>query len=175
MRCGDGPARKERGAAWSSSCSRNAHARKVLVRRAHSRINQAAPQRGRQESGLGRMGREQPGALSCSRNPHDETVVVRRAQQRATWLLLPCGEDRRSIGVWIRADGCSRLASKKEKAPGTIIPFTAHLTNFPQDIKGGKYPIGLCGAQGAPSCDVLRAYEGPDISLEPGTNSKTQR
>jgi len=28
-------------AAWSSSCSRNAHAQKVLVRRAQSRINQA--------------------------------------------------------------------------------------------------------------------------------------
>ncbi len=27
--------------AWSSSCSRNAHAQKVLVRRAHSRIDQA--------------------------------------------------------------------------------------------------------------------------------------
>ena len=28
-------------AAWSSSCSRNAHAEKLLVRRAHSRIDQA--------------------------------------------------------------------------------------------------------------------------------------
>ena len=28
-------------AAWSSSCSRNAHDRNVLVRRAQSRINQA--------------------------------------------------------------------------------------------------------------------------------------
>src|SRR5207244_2317290 len=28
-------------AAWSSSCSRNAHDKNVLVRRAHSRINQA--------------------------------------------------------------------------------------------------------------------------------------
>ena len=27
--------------AWSSSCSRNAHDRNVLVRRAHSRIDQA--------------------------------------------------------------------------------------------------------------------------------------
>jgi hypothetical protein len=35
--------RGERGVAWSSSCSRNAHAQKVLVRRAHLRINQAAP------------------------------------------------------------------------------------------------------------------------------------
>ena len=34
-----------KGAAWSSSCSRNAHAQKVLVRRAHLRINQAAPKR----------------------------------------------------------------------------------------------------------------------------------
>ena len=31
---------KER-VAWSSSCSRNAHARMVLVRRAQSRIDQA--------------------------------------------------------------------------------------------------------------------------------------
>ena len=28
-------------AAWSSSCSRNAHAQEVLVQRAHSRIDQA--------------------------------------------------------------------------------------------------------------------------------------
>ena len=34
----------EGGAAWSSSCSRNAHDKNVLVRRAHSRIDQAAPQ-----------------------------------------------------------------------------------------------------------------------------------
>ena len=32
----------EGAAAWSSSCSRNARPRKGLVRRAHSRINQAA-------------------------------------------------------------------------------------------------------------------------------------
>ena len=31
-----------RWAAWPSSCSRNAHDKNVLVRRAHSRINQAA-------------------------------------------------------------------------------------------------------------------------------------
>jgi hypothetical protein len=29
-------------AAWSSSCSRNAHAPKMLVRRAHSKIDQVA-------------------------------------------------------------------------------------------------------------------------------------
>ena len=40
MGCGDGPARRER-AAWSSSCSRNAHDKNVLVRRAQSRIDQA--------------------------------------------------------------------------------------------------------------------------------------
>ena len=34
--------RRMRRAAWSSSCSRNAHDRNVLVRRAQSRINQAA-------------------------------------------------------------------------------------------------------------------------------------
>ena len=33
---------EEGGAAWSSSCSRNARSQKGLVRRAHSRINQAA-------------------------------------------------------------------------------------------------------------------------------------
>ena len=33
--------RGRRRVAWSSSCSRNAHAQKVLVRRAHSRIDQA--------------------------------------------------------------------------------------------------------------------------------------
>jgi hypothetical protein len=32
----------DKGAAWSSSCSRNAHDKNVLVRRAHSRIDQAA-------------------------------------------------------------------------------------------------------------------------------------
>ncbi len=37
------PRKKGEGAAWSSSCSRNAHDKNVLVRRAHSRINQAAP------------------------------------------------------------------------------------------------------------------------------------
>jgi len=30
-------------AAWSSSCSRNAHTRKMHVRRAHSKIDQTAP------------------------------------------------------------------------------------------------------------------------------------
>jgi len=34
-------ARGDGRVAWSSSCSRNAHARKVLVRRAHSRIDSA--------------------------------------------------------------------------------------------------------------------------------------
>jgi len=29
------PLKKEEGAAWSSSCSRNAHDQNVLVRRAH--------------------------------------------------------------------------------------------------------------------------------------------
>jgi hypothetical protein len=37
---GEGVARWGR-AAWSSSCSRNAHDKYVLVRRAQSRINQA--------------------------------------------------------------------------------------------------------------------------------------
>jgi len=36
--------RKMRRAAWSSSCSRNAHDQNVLVRRAQSRIDQAALQ-----------------------------------------------------------------------------------------------------------------------------------
>ena len=36
-----GALKKEGEAAWSSSCSRNARPRKGLVRRAHSRINQA--------------------------------------------------------------------------------------------------------------------------------------
>ena len=40
----------ETGAACSSSCSRNAHDRNVLVRRAHSRINQAAPRKDTKES-----------------------------------------------------------------------------------------------------------------------------
>ena len=34
--------RKMGSAAWSSSCSRNAHDKNVLVRRAQSRIDQAA-------------------------------------------------------------------------------------------------------------------------------------
>lgn len=55
---------------------------------------------------------------------------------------------------------------------------TGHLTNFPQDDRGGRYPIGLCG-KGLPPCDVLKGYEGPDASgyVEPGTasNSKTQQ
>jgi hypothetical protein len=34
--------RRVGGAAWSSSCSRNAHDKNVLVRRAQSRINQTA-------------------------------------------------------------------------------------------------------------------------------------
>jgi hypothetical protein len=38
------------GTAWPSSCSRNAHARKVLVRRAQSRIDQPALRRDRQAS-----------------------------------------------------------------------------------------------------------------------------
>jgi hypothetical protein len=33
--------KKREGTAWSSSCSRNAHDKNVLVRRAQSRINQA--------------------------------------------------------------------------------------------------------------------------------------
>jgi hypothetical protein len=33
--------KKVRRVAWPSSCSRNAHDKNVLVRRAHSRINQA--------------------------------------------------------------------------------------------------------------------------------------
>src|ERR1043166_6356257 len=37
----------ERGVAESSSCSRNAHDRNVLVRRAQSRIDQATPKRDR--------------------------------------------------------------------------------------------------------------------------------
>ena len=40
------------GVTWSSSCSRNAHAQKVLVRRAHLRIDQATPKRKR---GIGKM------------------------------------------------------------------------------------------------------------------------
>ncbi|MDH5741678.1 MAG: RHS repeat-associated core domain-containing protein, partial [Nitrospira sp.] len=53
---------------------------------------------------------------------------------------------------------------------------TAHLTNFPNDLKGGQYPIGLCGGNGAPSCDVLRGYGGPDASgyVEPGTSPKSK-
>ena len=39
--------------AWSSSCSRNAHDRNVLVRRAQSRIDQATPPE-RKTSKLGR-------------------------------------------------------------------------------------------------------------------------
>jgi hypothetical protein len=35
------PEQKRGWVAWPSSCSRNAHDRNVLVRRAHSRINQA--------------------------------------------------------------------------------------------------------------------------------------
>ena len=66
----------------------------------------------------------EPDDLLCSRNARPQKVLVGRAQQRATWLLLPCGKGRRSIGVWISADWCSKLASKKEKAPGTIIPFS---------------------------------------------------
>ena len=37
-----GTRKKGEGAAWSSSCSRNAHDENVLVRRAHLRIDQAA-------------------------------------------------------------------------------------------------------------------------------------
>jgi hypothetical protein len=37
----DRTASRDGRVAWSSSCSRNAHAQKVLVRRAHLRIDQA--------------------------------------------------------------------------------------------------------------------------------------
>jgi len=38
---------------------------------------------------------------------------------KVTWLL-PCGEGRRPIGVWISADGCSRLASNRFYRTGLI-------------------------------------------------------
>ena len=38
------PRKNWEGAAWSSSCSRNARPQKALVRRTQSRINQAAPE-----------------------------------------------------------------------------------------------------------------------------------
>jgi hypothetical protein len=46
--------RREGWVAWPSSCSRNAHDRNVLVRRAHSRIDQATPLN-RKTSELGRI------------------------------------------------------------------------------------------------------------------------
>jgi len=67
--------------AWSSSCSRNAHAQKVLVRRAHSRIDQATPERdmkwGKARSEGEGMG---PDDLLCSRNARSKTPLVGRAQ-----------------------------------------------------------------------------------------------
>ena len=57
-------------AAWSSSCSRNAHARKVLVRRVHSRIHQVALWKdGR--AWKGRVARQLVWSL-CSQSPHDK-------------------------------------------------------------------------------------------------------
>ena len=69
--CGEGLARNGKGAAWSSSCSRNAHDRNVLVRRAQSRINQAAPKDAGKRAWKG-WG-EWPDDLLCSRNARPQT------------------------------------------------------------------------------------------------------
>ncbi len=62
--------------AWSSSCSRNAHDRNVLVRRAQSRIDQATL-----ENEVGETGTE-PDDLLCSRNARPPKALVGRAQWR---------------------------------------------------------------------------------------------
>jgi hypothetical protein len=47
--------KKEGGATWSSSCSRNARPLKGLVRRAHSRIDQVAPVEGNEQAWMDQL------------------------------------------------------------------------------------------------------------------------
>jgi hypothetical protein len=71
------PRKKEEWTAWSSSCSRNAHDENVLVRRAQSRIDQAAPREGNEH--VRKEGME-PDDLLCSRNARPPKALVGRAQ-----------------------------------------------------------------------------------------------
>ena len=96
--------KKGEGTAWSSSCSRNAHDENVHVRRAHSRINQAAPSRGRQESleGMGglpvnllcscnvrprKMWCKGMRSFLCSRSARPQKGLARRPQSKAPQAL----------------------------------------------------------------------------------------
>jgi len=94
----------EGSVAWLSSCSRNAHARKVLVRRAQPRINQATllrepaySLRGSGEtSEFGRGRRERPGALLARRT---RTMKLWSPGTRARPSALGVGRVRMSRAV----------------------------------------------------------------------------
>ena len=75
--------------AWSSSCSRNAHGRKVLIRRAQSRINQATLLRNGGEGKDNRGERGQSVGLLCSRNARPQKALARDT-----------GTSRRASGGW---------------------------------------------------------------------------
>ena len=78
-------------------------------------------------SGLGRMGREAPGALFCSQNAHDKNVLVRCAQLRATLATpLKTGEEsskgyaqRAASKVWRK--GCAREKSGLFEHPAATL------------------------------------------------------
>src|SRR5262245_49094407 len=65
--------------AWSSSCSRNAHARKVLVRRAHLRIDQATLKRNKGLWEDARRMLEGPLARSDGRSRHASGWAAEKA------------------------------------------------------------------------------------------------
>jgi hypothetical protein len=88
------------GAAWSSSCSWNAHDKNVLVRRAHSRIDRAAPKEVGKESG-GRpldlqclrvawpekVRRKGVRRFLCSQSARPQKGLARRPQLKAPYAL----------------------------------------------------------------------------------------
>jgi hypothetical protein len=94
--------RREGWVAWPSSCSRNAHDRNVLVRRAHSRIDQATPLN-RKTSELGRISLEGYWQL-----PKWRVGIGRPSPGLMARLGVP-------VGGWVR----------KQRAVG-IIPATSY-------------------------------------------------
>ncbi len=137
MGCGEGPARKKKGPAWSSSCSRNAHDQNVLVRRAQSRINQAAPKEvGKRASLEGwrwwpvdllcsrnarpqQVRRKGVRSFLCSRSAHPPKGLARRPQSKAphvlAWLSM---ELERRAWMDARSEGLSQITPCEESTSG---------------------------------------------------------
>ena len=115
----------ERGsrAAWSFSCSRNARPQKGLVRRAHSRINQAALWRDRQAN-LAEVGGNSQAILLARRGRTIRmcSLNARSEGQSGDSLLTGCGktisaqQNFDSLHVWDKSRTPSQDAQKGRPA-----------------------------------------------------------